>query len=1178
MGVFTELQLGQLKNLVDSKKYPEAYNFAAQVAEVNHSASYASITWLYQSSMTNAGIGPLSAFIRSYSAQQYTIRYDKTISPSSIQDASDKIAEKVLSDILKNNEIPTIETIALKDAQGAAETLFDGDAGGWGGNPLFLFLGLDTPLNNNVLEKTGDTYDTLAMLKLAGSTGTWQQLWNNLSVGFATATNIDYGFTFANGVLSVSKFLNSAYGGIFNPTTNFVLGTVNGDDLMQGTANSDTMNGGGGNDVLNGSNGSDIMDGGQGIDTADFSMVSGNLIVTVKNVDSSANFAAQVYGAGLDSLFGIEKILGTGQDDTFIAQNMPTAGGLQLIDGGGGKDILSGVYLNGMNIDVFQKVLTSGNNTLSIGHFEEFEGSLYGDKFTFDGSEISVNGKEGRDIVDYNKIGIALDFTEQLKNTRIIDCEVVIGSKSSDTITLTKTFEEAYGKDGDDTLNANGTTSKGSLLVGGSGGDHINGGDKDDRLVGGNDFNSDTGKLFGRSGESIAAAYDNAGDYLAGGKGNDSYYVNLQVEITPWPTNTGPGHNHVTIWDIKGGPYQPPAPWSTLASAGIDHISDSDQKGKIFVDMFELPSLTFKYMAETNVYQALTGIAYNETSNPLRSVVYAITWGTGYLFYNSIGEVMFIVDNIKSPTLPSAMSTTPALSANATSGDASSFLGFRFLDKMNQVTLAATIHNFAGTASDDYVIATVGDDNLNGGLGNDVIDGLAGKDIITGGDGYDDLRGGLGADTLYGGADRDQLSGGADNDALYGGDDSDVLHGDGEDDSLTGGAGDDKIYGDTGTDTAIFSGGFSNYTVTYDQLNSSFTIVSLVDGTDIVTSVESFQFSDITITTAQLLGSIGISGDDGINVFIGDANPNTYYGLGGNDSLKGLASADKLYGGDNDDQLNGGTGGDLLDGGNGFDTARYDDATASVIASLVASDANTGEAQGDSYVSIEGLVGSSYGDTLTGNAVDNVLYGLNGADTLFGLGGADTLYGGDGIDVFYGGMGADAMYGGTGNDLYEVDNIGDTVIEVAGAGNGIADNVYAYVDFTLGVGVDNLIMLYGNQRSGTGNSADNIIYGNSQLNVLQGGGGYDTLIGGAGSDYYIVNAGFGVDVINDFTAGAGTQDAIVFSKSLFTTFAGVLSHAAQVGADTWIGDGFGNTVVLSNVLKTSLHADDFQFA
>jgi Ca2+-binding RTX toxin-like protein len=340
------------------------------------------------------------------------------------------------------------------------------------------------------------------------------------------------------------------------------------------------------------------------------------------------------------------------------------------------------------------------------------------------------------------------------------------------------------------------------------------------------------------------------------------------------------------------------------------------------------------------------------------------------------------------------------------------------------------------------------------------------------------------------------------------------------------------------------------------------------------TGVETFNFT----ITGQVTAMTGVIGDNAANVIHGDGNANTINGLGGSDTLFGHESADQLYGGNQDDHLYGGAGGDLLNGGNGFDFAHYEDSLVGLVLSLRQPWDNSGDAAGDQYVSIEGLVGTNFVDTLFGDDNQNSIYGLNGADTIAGFGGNDYLYGGDGIDIFYGGTGADTMVGGTGNDLYEVDNVGDTVIELAGAANGTADNVYAYVDYTLATGVDNLIMLYGNQRYGTGNATDNIIYGNSQLNILQGGAGYDTLIGGAGSDYFIVNAGFGVDVISDFTAGAGSQDAIVFSKSLFTTFAGVLSHAAQVGADTWIGDGFGNTVVLSNVLKTNLHADDFQFA
>jgi hypothetical protein len=68
-----------------------------------------------------------------------------------------------------------------------------------------------------------------------------------------------------------------------------------------------------------------------------------------------------------------------------------------------------------------------------------------------------------------------------------------------------------------------------------------------------------------------------------------------------------------------------------------------------------------------------------------------------------------------------------------------------------------------------------------------------------------------------------------------------------------------------------------------------------------------------------------------------------------------------------------------------------------------------------------------------------------------------------------------------------------------------------------------------------------------------------------------------VDVITDFQAGAGSQDAVLFSSALFTSFSQVMANSAQVGADTWIGDGLGNTVVLTGVQQSALHPDDFGF-
>ena len=66
-------------------------------------------------------------------------------------------------------------------------------------------------------------------------------------------------------------------------------------------------------------------------------------------------------------------------------------------------------------------------------------------------------------------------------------------------------------------------------------------------------------------------------------------------------------------------------------------------------------------------------------------------------------------------------------------------------------------------------------------------------------------------------------------------------------------------------------------------------------------------------------------------------------------------------------------------------------------------------------------------------------------------------------------------------------------------------------------------------------------------------------------------------MITDFQAGAGSEDALIFNRSLFTSLDQVMADAAQVGADTWIRDGLGNTIVLSGVQIGTLHPNGFGF-
>ena len=87
------------------------------------------------------------------------------------------------------------------------------------------------------------------------------------------------------------------------------------------------------------------------------------------------------------------------------------------------------------------------------------------------------------------------------------------------------------------------------------------------------------------------------------------------------------------------------------------------------------------------------------------------------------------------------------------------------------------------------------------------------------------------------------------------------------------------------------------------------------------------------------------------------------------DKLGGNAASNRLSGGAGNDTLQGYGGADLLYGGAGFDLASYANAARGVLASLAQPLANTGDARGDRYSSVEGLQGSAHGDDLRGKAL-----------------------------------------------------------------------------------------------------------------------------------------------------------------------------------------------------------------
>lgn len=197
---------------------------------------------------------------------------------------------------------------------------------------------------------------------------------------------------------------------------------------------------------------------------------------------------------------------------------------------------------------------------------------------------------------------------------------------------------------------------------------------------------------------------------------------------------------------------------------------------------------------------------------------------------------------------------------------------------------------------------------------------------------------------------------------------------------------------------------------------------------------------------------------------------------GGDDLLIGNALANVISAGAGDDLVIGGAGGDTLDGGTGNDTLSYFGSSAGVTINLGINFARGGDAQGDVYNNFENITGSSFGDTLIGDSLSNVIIGGAGGDKLFAYNGDDIIYGGTGGDRIVSHNGDDEIYGEEGNDwLY-----------------GLAD--------------------------------DDIISGGSGNDNIFGGTGQNTLLGGSGNDRFFIDVGASIDNID----GGSGEDRVVY--------------------------------------------------
>lgn len=458
--------------------------------------------------------------------------------------------------------------------------------------------------------------------------------------------------------------------------------------------------------------------------------------------------------------------------------------------------------------------------------------------------------------------------------------------------------------------------------------------------------------------------------------------------------------------------------------------------------------------------------------------------------------------------------------------------------------------------------------------------------VLTGGDGRDLIRGGGGDDTLTGGRDTlasrdinntikfanltDQTESYDVGDALYGGDGNDVLLGGAGNDLLSGDAGDDTFFGQAGTD--VFIGGAGSDTVDYSRESPFQLLVNLRTNT----ASGGTGSGDTFFGIENLIGSDDrldrFIGDRAANLFIGNGGGDYFTGGNGNDTLDGGADGDILSGGKGDDLLIGGSGQDALHGGVGNDTASYANSAAAVRVDLGTGTGSRGDAEGpvqivgvgalikgDLLFGIENLVGSDFGDQLTGDGGVNLLNGGAGNDTLNGGGGIDRLVGGGGKDT------ADfsSATGGVTVDLAKGQGGGDRLVSIENAaGSALGD--------TLGGDTGrNVLIGQGGNDSLTGSSGKDVLVGDFLPVAVSGvgmGSGYTTLVPGA-TNNSIATA---VDLTGNFTLVADSDIANATTVP-HTTVAATGNGLAGYYSITLNAD----TILTLDIDNTSANLDSF---
>ncbi|MFN4014604.1 MAG: hypothetical protein ACK4JB_04685 [Reyranella sp.] len=765
-------------------------------------------------------------------------------------------------------------------------------------------------------------------------------------------------------------------------------------DTLTGNGAANTLTGGDGNDTLDGGAGVDTLVGGAGDDTyvvddTDVvTEVSGGGIDTVRTTRASYTL-----GANVENLLftGVGDFAGTGN----ALDNAITGGaGNDTIVGGAGNDTLNGglgtdtVSYAGTATGVTANLAIAGaQNTVGAGcdtlsGFENLTGSSFTDTLTGDGSANllsggagaaadTLNGGGGDDTLDG---GLGADtMLGGLGNDVFIvenagDVVTEVLNEGTDTVRTSRNYQLTdnvevlvYTGTGNFVGTGNGLAN---TITGGIGNDTIEGGLGADVLNGGGglDTASYAGATVGvRVSLSLSGVQNTVGaggDTLIGFENLAGSALNDQL--------TGDGNANVLTGNDGNDILAGLGGDDTLnGGAGLDTATYAAALSGVSVSL-ALAAAQNTLGAGTDTLSSienLTGSAYDDTLTG-SDAVNTLLGGAG----NDVLDGGAGGDRMEGGLGNDTYYVGGGDAVVEKAGEGTDTV----ITRLTEYSLSAGVENltYAGTNKFKGTGNTL-DNTITGGSNADTIDGGAGNDTMQGGGGtdtvlYKSATAGVTVSLLLAGA---QNTGGSGTDTLSGFENvtgsghADTLTGDGGANILRGASGNDVLDGGAGADT--MEGGLGN--------DSYF-----IDNTGDKAAEKAGEGTDTVFTTLSSLA-------------LGVGLENLVFTGAGSFTGTGNALANTLTGGAGDDVLAGGAAADVLNGGDGIDIASYSTATAAVKASLSAPGSNTGDAAGDVYNSIEGLLGSKFADTLTGDGGANRLAGGGGLDTLNGGGGGDTF-------------------------------------------------------------------------------------------------------------------------------------------------------------------------------------------